>query len=407
MFLKNTINFQYIFARAISVAYKPVILTYLSFISEKKLLNEFSIVFLFSTFALLGSSFSTYRDFYLYKFNKKKRIFNIRKNKTLLSKYLNSLILITIGIIIIFFFLGLKNIFFLKLYIPIILIFLVDKFWDEIQRYLIVKKDIRFWSFFTIAKKIITLISFLISINQLFYDKILFFSILNFILIGVFYFYIIYKLNFDFSLYNLNLYTGCKYVIYHIRFLIFNIVINTFSYLDRIVTYFYSLNDIGQITICSMTFSLLSALIFFFYISEKRKEIIKNIITVSDFLKSKEFYKVLILGYFFCLILSIVFKQFGIIELELSLIFLIGFVQLFYALGLLFIENFFWKKSYHVIITTDLIILILFIILLFILKNFIGIKETYIILNIILFLRILIYLYLSGYKNKLYQKIKT
>lgn len=399
MILKNTINFKYVFARTISIVYKPLILTYLSFISEKKLLNEFSIVFLFSTFALLGSSFSTYRDFYLYKFNKKNRIFNNRKTNMLLSKYLNSLILITIGIIIIFFFLALKNIFFLKLYIPIILIFLIDKFWDEVQRYLIVKKDIRFWSFLTIAKKIITLISFLISINQLFYDEILFFSILNFILIGLFYFYIIYKLNFNLSLYNFNLYTGCKYVIYHIRFLFFTIVVNSFSYLDRIVTYFFSLNDIGQITICSMTFSLLSALIYFFYVSEKRKEIIKNVITVSDFLKSKKFWKIFILGYFFCLILSIVLKRFGIIELELSLIFLIGFVQLFCALGLLFIENFFWKKNYHVIITTDLIIMILFIILLFILKNFIGIKETYLILNIILFLRILIYLNLSRYKK--------
>ena len=118
MILKNTINFKYVFARTISIVYKPLILTYLSFISEKKLLNEFSIVFLFSTFALLGSSFSTYRDFYLYKFNKKNRIFNNRKTNMLLSKYLNSLILITIGIIIIFFFLALKNIFFFEIIYP-------------------------------------------------------------------------------------------------------------------------------------------------------------------------------------------------------------------------------------------------------------------------------------------------
>ena len=85
--LKNTNNFNYMFARLISVAYKPLILAYLSFFSTKTILNEFAIVFLFSTLATIGSGFSTYRDFYLHKFSAKK--IKIKEINEAFSKYLN------------------------------------------------------------------------------------------------------------------------------------------------------------------------------------------------------------------------------------------------------------------------------------------------------------------------------
>ena len=250
--LKNTNNFNYMFARLISVAYKPLILAYLSFFSTKTILNEFAIVFLFSTLATIGSGFSTYRDFYLHKFSAKK--IKIKEINEAFSKYLNSLIVTTIGITIIFFFLAINNIFSLKLYVPIILIFLIEKIWDEVQRYAIVKKKISFWSIFTIAKTIISFISLLISATQTSFSLLLFWSVLNFILVAIFYMFLIYRINIDLFLFKFNLVAGFEYAARHIRFLIIGVIINSFGYLDRIISYFFLLNNIFGTAIISAFF---------------------------------------------------------------------------------------------------------------------------------------------------------
>ena len=136
----------------------------------------------------------------------------------------------------------------------------------------------------------------------------------------------------------------------------------------------------------------------FFFITEKKREILNNTITVFNFFKSKQFYKILILGFFGCLTLSITFKIIGIINLELTMIFLVGFIQLFNALSLLLIENFFWKKNYYMIIVVDFIFWISIILLFYLLRDILIIKGAYLILNIFLLIRIIFYLYLSKYK---------
>ena len=384
----NTLNFKYVGSRIFAVGYKPLILSFLSLVDDKSTLNDMSVIFLFSTICLFASSFSTHRELYLVKFNENLNP-NVDYQNNLISNYLSSLIVIILLITVTIFLLPHFSDLSFFLTIPMLLIFIIEKIYDEIQRYEIVRKEFISWSKITSIKISIFLFTFIIS-YFFFSNVILSWSILSFSILTIFC-YFFFKKKFDnYNKINFQFLFGLKYLINHYKFLFITLLPSMIVYLDRLITYFISAIDIGYVSICSMIFSILPMITSFFFISEKRYEIVANKFSALDFFKEKKFYLFLMFGYIFSILISIIFFEYEIIQLNYEMIILISFVQLLNALGLLFTEYHFWRKNYFIIFFIDTFFWLI-LIFMFLINHSNQLEMIFVYVNLILFFRLILY----------------
>ena len=384
----NTLNFKYVCSRIFAVGYKPLILSFLSLVDDKSKLNDMSVIFLFSTICLFASSFSTHREFYLAKFNENLKP-NVEHQNNLISNYLSSLIVIILLITLTIFLLPYLSDLSFFLTIPILLIFIIEKIYDEIQRYEIVRKEFISWAKITSIKISIFLFTFIFSY---FFSSnvILLWSILSFSILTIFcYFFFKNKID-NLNKINFQFFIGLKYLINHYKFLFITLLPSMIVYLDRLITYFISAIDIGYVSICSMIFSILPMITSFFFISEKRYEIVANKFSALDFFKEKKFYLFLMLGYIFSILIAIIFFKYEIIQLNYKMIILISFVQLLNALGLLFTEYHFWRKNYFIIFFIDTFFWLI-LIFMFLINHSNQLEMIFVYVNLILFFRLILY----------------
>lgn len=128
----------------------------------------------------------------------------------------------------------------------------------------------------------------------------------------------------------------------------------------------------------------------FFFISEKRYEIVANKFSALDFFKEKKFYLFLMFGYIFSILISIIFFEYEIIQLNYEMIILISFVQLLNALGLLFTEYHFWRKNYFIIFFIDTFFWLI-LIFMFLINHSNQLEMIFVYVNLILFFRLILY----------------
>ena len=156
-FLKSIENKPYIFSRFISASIKPLMLFVSLALGYKEFGTVIAMVFLVSSVNMMLCSIPIYRDFFI-NYNNKSSL----KAKYFRHKYKSEIVILFLISII---FIIPINQFFensIEILICSVLIFSVDKIYDEIQRVLILKKDFNAWSTITNLKNI-TLVIFLLN----------------------------------------------------------------------------------------------------------------------------------------------------------------------------------------------------------------------------------------------------
>lgn len=382
--LKLIDNKPYIFSRFVSVSIKPLILITCLYFNYEELGNLIAMIFLVSSVNMTICSIPIFRNFFINYNNKS----SLKKKHSTFRYKSEIIILIIISTLLIY----PLNIFFEnsnKIFFCSILIFLVDKVYDEFQRFLIFKKDYKNWSKITNLKNFGLLIFLL---NPIFNLNILFLSFTYF-LINNFKLYNYLNISFNFSI--------KKEVIRFYN----SIVKNKNIYLMNYFLVFYAIGDrifvgkffkdyLVEYTFLNHLLTIPLQLILFFYIAKFKKEFVKNLINLKDAYLSKTFNYILMLYPILTFVILLFLKN-----LDFSIAFILYLLLIFIikAFNLILDEVIYWKKFYKNFFIYELIFFIIFISLFYIIPNYNLLIDDFLLILLILFsskfvLKISIYL---------------
>ena len=381
-FLKSIDNKAYIFSRFISVSIKPLILFICLTFGFKEFGTVIAMVFLVSSVNMMLCSIPIYRDYFINSSNispLKKRYFKNKYKSEIVILFLISLIFI-IPI----------NKFFennLEIFICSLLIFSIDKIYDEIQRLLILKKDFNAWSTITNLKNL-TLIIFLfnpiININIVYLGIIYFFT--NF-----FKLYSYVKFSFKFNL------------IKEIKKFSFSIWNNKKIYMMSYFLLFYSIGDkifigktfkenLTEYIFLSNILSVPLLFIIFFYISRYKTEFVKNLISFNDVIFSKRFNYLLISIFFLVFVFVAFFHYLNFLNFSITSLISLSLIYVIQSYSLILDEIVYWKSFYKDFLFFEFSFFLLFLAVIFFI--------TYASFTIDMFLLILLLLFLFKFISK-------
>ncbi len=374
-FLKTIDNKAYIFSRFVSVAIKPLMLFISLAFGYQEFATIIAMIFLVSSVNMMLSSVPIYRDLFINFDNK-----SILRKNYYRHKYKSKIvILFLISIIFIF----PINKFFgngIEIFICSVLIFSVDKIYDEIQRLLILKKDFYAWSIITNLKNL-TLVIFLLNpiIN------------INIIYIGIFYFLINFFKQFTYI--NLGFKFNLKKEIYKFKS---SILKNKKIYLMNYFLLFYTIGDkivigktfkenLAEYSFLSNILSVPLLFIIFFYVSKNRAEFVKNLINFKDVLFSKQFNYLLISTFSLVFIIIMFYHNLNFSKFSLISIILLLLIYFIKAYSLILDEIVYWKSFYKDFLFFEFLFFILFIIFILFTSYLYLTLETFLSILLILF----------------------
>ena len=381
-FLKSIDNKAYIFSRFISVSIKPLILFICLTFGFKEFGTVIAMVFLVSSVNMMLCSIPIYRDYFINSSNispLKKRYFKNKYKSEIVILFLISLIFI-IPI----------NKFFennLEIFICSLLIFSIDKIYDEIQRLLILKKDFNAWSTITNLKNL-TLIIFLFNpiIN------------INIVYLGIIYFFI----NF-FKLYSYVKFSFKFNLIKEIKKFSFSIWNNKKIYMMSYFLLFYSIGDkifigktfkenLTEYIFLSNILSVPLLFILFFYISRYKTEFVKNLISFNDVIFSKRFNYLLISIFFLVFVFVAFFHYLNFLNFSITSLISLSLIYVIQSYSLILDEIVYWKSFYKDFLFFEFSFFLLFLAVIFF--------TTYASFTIDMFLLILLLLFLFKFISK-------
>ena len=381
-FLKSIDNKAYIFSRFISVSIKPLILFICLTFGFKEFGTVIAMVFLVSSVNMMLCSIPIFRDYFINSSNispLKKRYFKNKYKSEIVILFLISLIFI-IPI----------NKFFennLEIFICSLLIFSIDKIYDEIQRLLILKKDFNAWSTITNLKNL-TLIIFLF--NPIININIVYLGIIYFF-INFFKLYSYIKLSFKFNL------------IKEIKKFSFSIWNNKKIYMMSYFLLFYSIGDkivigktfkenLTEYIFLSNILSVPLLFIIFFYISRYKTEFVKNLISFNDVIFSKRFNYLLISIFFLVFVFVTFFHYLSLLNFSITSLISLSLIYIIQSYSLILDEIVYWKSFYKDFLFFEFSFFLLFLAVIFF--------TTYASFTIDMFLLMLLLLFLFKFISK-------
>ncbi len=387
-FLKSIDNKAYIFSRFISVSIKPLILFICITFGFKELGIVVAMVFLVSSVNMMICSIPIFRDYFI-NFSDisplKQKYFKNRYKSEIVILFLISLILI-IPI----------NKFFennLEIFICSVLIFSIDKIYDEIQRLLILKKNFNEWSTITNLKNL-TLIIFLL--NPIINVNVVYLGIIYFF-INIFKLYTYIKITFKFNL------------IKEIKKFSFSIWSNKKIYIMTYFLLFYGIGDkiligkkftenLAEYILLSNILSIPLLFILFFYISKYKTEFVKNLISFKDVVFSKKFNYLLFLIFFLISILVIFIHSINFLNFSIISIIYLSLIHVIRSYSLVLDEIVYWKSFYKDFLFFEFLFFLLFLGVIFF--------TMYLNFTIEIFLLILLILFLFKFISKIIILVK-
>jgi hypothetical protein len=370
--LKSIDNKPYIFSRLVSVSIKPLILITCLYFNYEELGNLMAMIFLVSSINMTICSIPIFRNF-LINYNNKSSL----KKKYYTSRYKSEIIILiiisTFLILPVNIFLENSN----KIFFCSILIFLVDKVYDEFQRFLIFKKDFKNWSKITNLKNfgiLIFLLNPILNLNIIFLSFTYFF-INNFKL----YNYLNISFNFNIKKEIIKFYNS---ILKNKNIYLMNYFLVFYAIGDRIFVGKFFKDYLIEYTFLNQILTIPLQLILFFYIAKYKKEFVNNLITLKDAYNSKTFYYILmiylILGFGILLFLK---------NLNFSNVFILYLFSIFIikAFNLILNEVIYWKRFYKDFLLYELIFFIIFISLFYIIPNYNFVIDDFLLILLILF----------------------
>lgn len=385
-YLKSIDHKSYIFSRFISVLIKPLLLFICLFFNFEELGTLMAMVFLVIAVNMMLSSAPIYRNFFIGINNNsefKKKFFKNKYKSEIVVLFFISLILI-IPI----------NLFFnnnFEIIFSSILIFSIEKIYDEIQRFLIYKKKFYIWSTITNLKNF-TLIIFLF--NPLMNINILFIAIVYFV-INFFKLSKFIKLDF-----NVNKKKKVKQFISSVwknrNIFLMSYFLIVYNIGDRIIVGKLFKLNLTEYIFLSSILSLPSLVIFYFFISKYRAEFVKNIFDLKEILFGNKFNYILIVSFSLVIIFILIYYNLNLPNLSNISIALIFIVYLIKCYNLIINEIIYWKKFYNDFLYFEFLFLILFFIL------FLATGYYNFSLNIFLLNFLLLFLFKIIFKVKIY-----
>ena len=352
-FLKSFENKPYIFSRFLSVSIKPLILFICLFFGFKEFGTVIAMVFLVSSVNMMLCSVPIFRDFFI-NFNIKSTF----KKKYFRHKYKSEIVILFL--VSIFFIIPINQFFEnnIEILVCSILIFAIDKIYDEIQRVLILKKDFNGWSIITNLKNL-TLIIFLLNP----------FANINIIYLGIIYFLInFYK---QYTYINLSFNFNLKKVIKKFSSSIWK---NKKIYIMNYFLLFYTIGDkivIGKIfkenlteyILLSQILSIPLLFILYFYISKYKAEFVNNLINFKDVIFSKRFNYLLIPIFFLVFVIVIFYYNLNFSKLTMAPIIFLSLIYIIKSYSLILDEIVYWKSFYKDFLFFEFIFFVLFFII--------------------------------------------
>ena len=374
--LKSVDNKAYIFSRFISVLIKPLILLICLIFGFKELVTVLAMIFLVSSVNMIFCSIPIFRNYFINYSNissLKKKYFKNRYKSEIIILFLISLIFI-IPI----------NQFFennLEIFICTILIFSIDKIYDEVQRLLILKKNFSGWSTITNLKNL-TLIIFLF--NPLININIIFLGIIYFF-INFFKLYSYIKLSFEFNL------------IKEIKKFSFSIWNNKKIYMMTYFLLFFSMGDkiligktfkenLTEYTFLSNILSVPLLFILFFYISKYKTEFVKNIISFNNVIFSKRFNYLLISIFFLVFVFVAFFYNLNLSNLSIKSLICLSLIYVIKSFSMILDEVIYWKSFYKDFLFFEFSFFLLFIVIIFLTMYSSFTIDTFLLILLILFM---------------------
>jgi|694.fasta_scaffold101700_2 hypothetical protein len=395
--MKLTKDLSYLIGRFISVIFRPILLYFYINFANADLTNKISLIYIISMISVAFSSFATHRNFFKYsKFDNLK----LKKDKNFYKYYCSVIWIILFGIFINI----LIGIFYLNnfyLVAACVFIFIVDKIYDEIQRFLIFTKQFTKWGIFSSYRAVAFIFSFTFSIYFFeSYFHILFASIFYLIL------FIIININiFSIKLNKLRIMniSSFQFISQHVKFLIISVLSSSICYSDRVVLMIAETNKIGLLTYFSSIFAIVPASINFFYLSSNLAEFAKNKINFKNIISDKKFWKIIIfssflswLVIFLSFLVSMYLKSGNILYSNYYMLLLIYCISIMTALGSLLITKIYWTSNYIFLIYLDTAFWFLVGLLLFYFQNkYIAIEFSILFIFILYLLRNLFLIHIS------------
>lgn len=387
-FIKSIENKPYIFSRFISTSIKPLILFLCLAFGYQEFATIIAMVFLVSSVNMMLCSVPIYRSFFI-NFNNKSTL----KKKYFRSQYKSQIVILFLISII---FIIPINRFFensVEIYFCSVLIFSVDKIYDEIQRLLILKKDFNAWSTVTNFKNI-TLVIFLLNpfINiSIVYLGITYF-IINFLKQQT---YINLSLNFnikkEIKKFSSSVWKNRKIYIMN-YFLLF------YAIGDKIVIGKSFKENLAEYIFLSNILSIPLLFILFFYISKYRAEFVKNLVIFKDVILNKKFNYLLISTFLLVFVIVFYYYNLGFSKFSIVSIILLLLIYLIKAYSLILDEIIYWKSFYKDFLFFEFLFFILFLIVIFL--------NTYLNVTIDFFLLMLLILFFMKFIVKIIIFIK-
>jgi hypothetical protein len=349
-FFKSIKNKSYIFSRFISVSIKPLMLFVSLALGYKEFGTVIAMVFLVSSVNMMLCSVPIFREFFINFDNKstlKKKYFKNKYKSQIVTLFLISIILI-IPI----------NQFFensIEIFICSLLIFSVDKIYDEIQRVLILKKDFNAWSTITNFKNIILIIFLL---NPIININIMYLGVTYF-LINFFKYYAYINLSF-----NLKIKKEIKRFSFSIwknkKIYIMNYFLLFYTIGDKVVIGKNFKEDLTEYIFLSYILSVPLLFILFFYISKYRAEFVNNLISFKDVIFSKKFNYLLISTFFLASVIVLFYYNLSFSKFSLASIILLLLIHFIKAYSLILDEIVYWKSYYKDFLFFEFLFFILF-----------------------------------------------
>ena len=397
--MKLTKDLSYLIGRFSSVIFRPILLYFYINFTNEDLTNKISIIYIISMISVVFTSFATHRNFFKYsKFDKLK----LKKDKNFYKYYCSVTWIILFGIFINI----LIGIFYLNnfyLVAACAFIFIVDKTYDEIQRFLIFTKQFTKWGIFSSYRAVAFIFSFTFSIYFFeSYFHILFASIFYLILFII----IIIKINiFSINLkkFRITNISSFQFISHHVKFLIISVLSSSICYSDRVVLMIAETNKIGLLTYFSSVFAIVPASMNFFYLSNNLTEFVRNKMNIKNIISDKKFWKIVIfssflswLVIFLSFLVSIYLKSGNILYSNYYMLLLIYCISIMTALGSLLTTKIYWTKNYFFLIYLDTAFWFLVCLLLFYFQNkYIKIEFSIFFIFILYLLRNLSLIHIS------------
>tara|TARA_B110000971_G_scaffold36009_1_gene34271 strand:+ start:2423 stop:3601 length:1179 start_codon:yes stop_codon:yes gene_type:complete len=351
-FFKSIENKPYIFSRFISVSIKPLMLFVSLALGYKEFGAVIAMVFLVSSVNMMLCSVPIFRDFFI-NFNNKSPL----KKNYFKQKYKSQIVILFL--ITIIFTIPINQFFenSIEIFICSVLIFSVDKIYDEIQRVLILKKDFNAWSNITNLKNI-TLVIFLL--NPIVNISIIYLGITYF-LINFSKQYTYINLSFNFNLkkeikkFSSSIWKNKKIYIMNYFLLFYTIgdkIVIGKSFKENLVEYIFLSNIL----------SVPLLFILFFYISKYRAEFVNNLISLKDVIYSKRFNYLLISTFSLVFVIILFYLNLNFSKFSLVSIIILLLIYFIKAYSLILDEIVYWKSFYKDFLFFEFLFFILFVI---------------------------------------------